>query len=101
MITTMCLFSTVEVIMIQFSCASALFKHLSSQIILALRNNIFTKSVAGSRAVLSLQTPVTIEGQIAQACLSLTRLDRLLQGATITLSTISTSSTATGEYITE
>jgi hypothetical protein len=49
----------------------------------------------GPRAVLSLQTPVVIEGRMAQACLSLTRLDRLSQSASITLSTMSTSSTAT------
>ena len=57
---------------------------------------IFNRTCAGPRAVLSLQTPVVIEGRMAQACLSLTRLDRLSQSASITLSTMSTSSTATG-----
>ncbi|CAI8052979.1 Extracellular matrix protein 3, partial [Geodia barretti] len=55
----------------------------------------------GPRAVLSLMPPVVLEGQTAQACLSLTRLDRLSETANITLSTTGVGSTATGgsDYI--
>ena len=55
------------------------------------------KKLAGPRAVLSLMPPVVLEGQTAQACLSLTRLDRLSETANITLSTTGVGSTATGE----
>ena len=53
----------------------------------------------GPQAALTIQPPIVVEGQTAQACLILSRLERLIGPVNITLSTERTTSTATGTFL--